>query len=63
MMADVIAATASHQIGLSRVGVNEKLRHKNIAKIAVDALEGGYHPSSRETDVVLKRLREIVATP
>lgn len=58
-MGDVIAATASHQIGLSRCGVGEKSRHQNIAKMAAEALEGRNHPTSRKPEVVIERLRAL----
>lgn len=60
-MADVIAATASHQIGLSRCGAGEKSRQKNIAAMAADALEGRNHPTSRKPEVVIERLRALAS--
>ena len=61
-MADVIAATAGHQVMLKSVGKNEKERQIRIAAMSAASLEGGNMPSPRPIETVTKRLRDISDT-
>ena len=58
-MADVIAATASHQLTLKSVGRREKERHIRIVEMAADAIQLFNRPSARDADRILVRLRRI----
>lgn len=60
-MADVLAATAAHQMMLKAVGRNEKERQARIAAMAADALQGNFRnmPMGRTIDIVVERLRRI----
>ena len=58
-MADVIAATAEHQLMLKSVGRREKERHIRIAEMAADVIQLFNRPSARDVDEILDRLRRI----